>query len=271
MKLFQNEMIRYEKMHALSKTALIAINDNLNSILENLPELVYWKDKNYLYQGCNKHAAELLNLNTPADIINKSDYDFGWTAERIKELHDVDKLVIEKGISQVDEDAIPVNGVMKIFLTSKTPLRNKQGEIIGILGISTDISERKQMEKELIKAKEQLESKQASEAVSNLVFNEATGLRMPTESKETLVSFYLKLNEGMREEFKTILSKIPATKVFDEVGDAGNEMSNESAYKKMGEIADGIMASEGINSVEAMKKARKENLELAELARGYKK
>lgn len=150
-------MMRYEKMYALSKTAIIAINDNLNSIFENLPELVYWKDKNYLYQGCNKHVAELLHLNTPADIINKSDYDFGWTAERIKELHDVDKLVIEKGISQVDEDAIPVNGVMKIFLTSKTPLRNKQGEIIGILGISTDISERKQMEKELIKAKEEAE------------------------------------------------------------------------------------------------------------------
>ncbi|MDP3560722.1 MAG: hypothetical protein Q8R83_00910 [Legionellaceae bacterium] len=56
----------------------------LQSIIENLPEYVYWKDKNYLYQGCNNHVAELLKLDSPGSIIGKSDNDFGWDQENIK-------------------------------------------------------------------------------------------------------------------------------------------------------------------------------------------
>ena len=124
--------------------------------------------------------------------------------------------------------------------------------------------------KELRQAKEELLSKKASETIESLVFNEKIGLRMPTESKDAMVSFYKKLNESMRDEFTAILAKIPAAKIFTEVGDSGEEQDPKVAYEKMGEIMDKMM-SEGLNSGEALKKAYRENPELAKLAREYKK
>lgn len=126
---------------------------DINSIIENLPELVYWKDKNRVYQGCNKQVADLLNLASPAEIIGKTDYDFGWSAERINSIQIVDHAILQEGINSVVEDVIPAEGVNKFFITSKTPLRNDYGDIVGILGISTDITTQKIMEKELLKTR----------------------------------------------------------------------------------------------------------------------
>lgn len=126
---------------------------SLNKVIENLPELVYWKDKDGVYQGCNKHVAELLNLSCPAEIIGKTDYDLGWSADRIKNIQDIDRAIIQHGIRRVVEDTIPIDGLKKRFITSKSPLYDDTGNIVGILGISTDITERKKMEEQLRKAR----------------------------------------------------------------------------------------------------------------------
>ncbi|MBA4260105.1 MAG: hypothetical protein C0446_13155, partial [Chitinophaga sp.] len=130
----------------------------LHGLVENLPQLVYWKDKNLIYQGCNRLCAALLNLETPEHIIGKSDNDFGWSSERIEALHQIDRLILRDGKPQHVEDTIPVNGINRVFLTSKNPIIAKNGEIFGILGISTDITEQKRMEEELRKAKEKAEA-----------------------------------------------------------------------------------------------------------------
>jgi two-component system, OmpR family, aerobic respiration control sensor histidine kinase ArcB len=175
---------------------------NLNKIIENLPELVYWKDKNCVYQGCNKHVAELLNLACPTEIIGKTDYDFGWSSERIKSLYDVDHAILQHGINSIVEDTIPVNDTKKIFLTSKTPLHDNTGKIVGILGISTDITDRKKMEKDLEKAKTAAEA--ANHAKSEFIANISHDVRTPLTGIITF-SRYLKeqnkLSDAERKEF----------------------------------------------------------------------
>ncbi|KTD11897.1 sensory box histidine kinase/response regulator [Legionella gratiana] len=149
----------------------------LNSIIENLPQLVYWKDRNGVYQGGNKYAAQSLNLNNTSEIKGKTDDDFGWSEERIKSLRDIDNLIIQTGVSCVVEDAIPINGLVKIYLTSKTPLRNEHGEIMGVLGISTDISEQKKLEEDLRKAT--IAAEAANTAKTEFIANMSHDIRTP--------------------------------------------------------------------------------------------
>lgn len=149
----------------------------LNSIIENLPQLVYWKDRNGVYQGGNIYAAQSLNLKSTSEIKGKTDYDFGWSDERIKSLRDIDNLIIQTGVSSIVEDAIPLNGAVKIYLTSKTPLRNEHGEIIGVLGISTDISEQKKLEEELRKAT--IAAEAANTAKTEFIANMSHDIRTP--------------------------------------------------------------------------------------------
>lgn len=149
-----------------------------HTLIEGLPELVYWKDNHYVYRGCNKQTASYINVNSTSDIIGKTDYDFGWTEERIKGLRDIDSTIIHQGISSVVEDLIPIKGgKAEIFLTSKRPLYNKRGKIIGILGISTNITERKKIEQELKIAKEAAEM--ASRAKSDFIANMSHDIRTP--------------------------------------------------------------------------------------------
>lgn len=162
---------------------ILAENENsenkicLSKIIQHLPELVYWKDNQYVYQGCNQHVAELLHLSSPKDIVGKTDYDFGWTDERIKSLQDVDISIVHQGINSIVEDIIPVNGVDRIFLTSKTPLRDIGGKIIGLLGISTDITNLKNMEESLRNAQRAAEA--ASCAKTEFLENMRHDIRTP--------------------------------------------------------------------------------------------
>lgn len=131
----------------------------LKDILENLPEYIYWKDTDFIYQGCNKHVAQYLGLRKPGDIVGKTDYDFNWSIERIKTLHKADAEVVEKKASVISEDKIPtLNGSSRIMLTSKSPLLDEEGKIVGILGVSTDITELKRAKRKLKTTKNKLDA-----------------------------------------------------------------------------------------------------------------
>lgn len=131
----------------------------LREIIENLPEYIYWKDAHLIYQGCNKHVATYLGLNEPSEIVGKSDDDFGWDKARIKKLYRADRKVIEKKAHVTFEDEIPkTKGYSRIMLTSKSPLFDFAGNVIGVLGVSTDITELKRTKQKLSITKNKLDT-----------------------------------------------------------------------------------------------------------------
>ena len=131
----------------------------LHRIINLLPIRVFWKDKNLKYLGCNEIFAKDAGKNKPEDLIGKDDSQLGWK-DQANIYRDDDQKVIEsgKGKLQFEEPQTTPSGDDIWLITSKVPLTDTEGNIIGILGTYADITERKRMEMASIHLKAIVES-----------------------------------------------------------------------------------------------------------------
>ncbi|MBW4440424.1 MAG: PAS domain S-box protein [Plectolyngbya sp. WJT66-NPBG17] len=131
----------------------------LQLVINNTPQLVFWKDINSVYLGCNRSFATVAGLSDPSEIVGKTDYDLPWTPEETEWFRACDAEVVSHGIPQLHiiETLLQADGKQTWADTSKIPLRDDQGNVIGILGTYDDITERKQAEEQLQQKTESLE------------------------------------------------------------------------------------------------------------------
>ncbi len=123
----------------------------LQLILDNIPQRVFWKDRNCRYLGCNKAFAADTGMSHPREIIGKDDFDLGGGANAEKYRRD-DRQVMETGLPKLsfEESQFRLGGGEPNWLrTSKVPLHDRQGQIIGVLGTYEDITEQKKAEQAL--------------------------------------------------------------------------------------------------------------------------
>lgn len=116
----------------------------LQLVLDTIPQRVFWKDRNFFYIGCNKPFAQDAGLSDPLHIIGKHDFELGW--KEVAQLYrDDDKRVMESDTAKLnfEEPQIAPDGGKLWLKTSKVPLHDKDGKVIGILGTYEDITERK--------------------------------------------------------------------------------------------------------------------------------
>jgi PAS domain S-box-containing protein len=125
----------------------------INYLLNHLPHCLFWKDKNLIFQGCNKQFAEQFGYKNPAEIVGLTDNDFPWTPElRDKYIND-DTEILASGKAKLDyeEEQKQPDGSIKTVLVSKVPVFDENNKVVGILGIYTDITERKKAEEYRLK------------------------------------------------------------------------------------------------------------------------
>lgn len=130
-----------------SEQALEETRQILHSIINTIPVRVFWKDKNLKYLGCNLPFALDSGFKSPKDVIGKDDYQMPWQefAERYRT---DDKSVIDSGASKIGFEE-PISAPDRNLLwvrTSKVPLTDSNGSIIGVLGTYEDISQKKLLE-----------------------------------------------------------------------------------------------------------------------------
>ncbi len=135
------------------KQAEIALRERtelLDNVLSTAPLAVYWKDKDSTYLGCNASFAQMAEIDSPAMIFGKSDYDLPWPIEDAEQYRKEDEKVVASGrpLLNIEEKYVGSDGSPAIALTSKLPLHDADGNIFGVLGVSTDVTERKALELE---------------------------------------------------------------------------------------------------------------------------
>ncbi|TLY47636.1 MAG: response regulator [Gammaproteobacteria bacterium] len=149
----------------------------LNNIVENVPASIYWKDINSVILGGSKLHTELTGFADSKAVIGKTDFDFAWKeqAERIQEN---DRFVMQNNqMVSFEERAKLADDTMHIFLTQKSPLRGKSEKIIGVLGVSLDITELKKTQRKLKKSK--LLADAANQAKTEFLANMSHDIRTP--------------------------------------------------------------------------------------------
>lgn len=148
-----------------------------NQMASNIPANIYWKDANGVYLGCNATLAQINSLKGQDDIIGKTIYEL-FPKHEADKIAKIDESVLSKGMPvTIEELGMDVYGNPAVYISNKAPVRNDKGDIIGLLGISLDITKQKQIEQELRDAKEKAEA--ADCAKSEFILNISHDIRTP--------------------------------------------------------------------------------------------
>ncbi len=128
-----------------------------DNLLENLPERIYFKDRQSRFIKVNQAMADLFHLREASGIIGKTDFDFFTDEHARPAFEDEQRLIDEREsrISKVEKETFP-DGRVQWALTTKMPLRSPEGRIIGTFGISHDITKLRATEEALEKERNQL-------------------------------------------------------------------------------------------------------------------
>jgi PAS domain S-box-containing protein len=165
--------------------ALAQERNMLRTVIDNLPDFIYVKDRKGSFLVANHAVARAIGVSGPEELLGKSDFDF-QSKELAATFYADDQRVMDSGEALVNRQETLINhqgptlnvesNVMDL-LTTKVPLRNESGRIIGIVGVSRDITDRVRAEAEVRKARETAEA--ANRAKSEFLANMSHEIRTP--------------------------------------------------------------------------------------------
>lgn len=204
----------------------------LNLFINNIPQFVFWKDRNSVYLGCNNNFVRTAGFTSKEEIIGKTDYDMPWSTEEADFFRKIDQEVMNSAKPQLnfEERQTLSNGDKRWLSTSKMPLFDESNVVIGIIGWYIDITDYKLMEiqideknKALLEYNLQLEkSKEALELANydleKFTYAASHDLKTPIR---TIVSFAQLLRRKMSKNLDEV-----STEYIDFIINSGQRMNN---------------------------------------------
>ena len=234
-----------ERKH--NKEALVKSEHMLQTVLDHFPGLVFWKDRQSKYLGCNQMFATGAGLGSPAEIVGKTDYDLPWALTEASNYLKDDAVVIKCGKTKLHiiEIQHQANGQFVWADTSKIPMRDSQGNVIGVIGISNDISKLKIAEQELIAANKELtlQNQEIELRTTELLLAKDKA----EESDRLKTAFLNNISHEIRTPFNGILgflTLLQETDLSNSEKNAYTDLINRSADRLMNTIDDIVKISQ---------------------------
>lgn len=121
---------------------------HFQQLMDNIPDVIYFKDKRGRFTRVNRAKADLIGVEEPGELIGKGDWHF-FSPDEASRIQAEDEIVLKQGQAVVDQlhSFTPPDGRPRWFTTSKVPLSKEMGG--GLVGLSRDITQRKHAEDRL--------------------------------------------------------------------------------------------------------------------------
>jgi two-component system aerobic respiration control sensor histidine kinase ArcB len=179
------------------------------NIIACMPGNVYWTDRNSITLGCNDNVVKMLGLASRRDIIGMSYEDIAKLAKKNANEYDSfkqdDQEVINSGKPKINIEEPPITDFQNnliYFLTTRVPMLDKKNQVVGIVGVSIDITERKKIESQLIQEKARAE---AAELKNTFMENMSHDFKTPLNRLYDIAQI-LKNREDLPEDIKEFIN-----------------------------------------------------------------
>ncbi len=185
-----------------------------NVLMDSIPDAIYFKDLNSRFIRINRPKAIRLGLKNPEEAVGKTDFDF-YSEDFARETYEDEQEIMKTGKALIGkvEEVRSKNGITNRWVSAtKIPIRDESGKIIGLVGISRDITDLKLMERKLEHAnvelkkhieelqKVQEELKRSNRELENYTYAVSHDLKAPLRAIRSFASFLL-------EDYKDKLDK----------------------------------------------------------------
>jgi len=152
----------------LIEEELYSSKQMLQLVIDNIPQFIFWKDRNSVYLGCNLSFAHTAGLDNTLEIVDKTDDDLPWSSEESNYFRECDARVMATNTPEyhIIEHSLSADGKQHWKDTNRIPLHDLKGNVVGLLNSVEDITERKQAETVLQRLNEELEIRVSERTVA---------------------------------------------------------------------------------------------------------
>ncbi|MEG3926681.1 MULTISPECIES: PAS domain S-box protein [unclassified Microcoleus] len=129
----------------LERTEALETSQNmLWLVINNIPQLIAWKDRDLVYLGGNKNFAKVAGFNHPSEIAGLTDFDMPWKPEETEFFRACDRRIMATNTPEyhIIESKMQADGTQCCLDTNKIPLHDNSGNVVGILSTFEDITDR---------------------------------------------------------------------------------------------------------------------------------
>ena len=210
-------------IHPPAPMECLGLEDMLRALMTSMPDDIYFKDRSSRFILVNQRIAAALGLKDPADACGKSDFDLSSEKHARKTFAEEQRIIATgEPLVAVEESETWPDGTVTWASTTKIPLRTKGGEIVGIVGITRDITEHKNAEAALRKSQLQIVESEKMALLGQLIAGVAHEVNTPLGAigaavgnisstlngiTDSLPAFFRSLPEEFQEMFSLLLRR----------------------------------------------------------------